>query len=62
MPSDWRKDLKELYFPPTSKVVEVVVPKLKFLTIEGQGDPNVNKEFQNAVEALYNLSFTLKFS
>jgi len=62
MPSDWRKDLKELYFPPTSKVVEVAVPKLKFLTIEGQGDPNVNKEFQNAVEALYNLSFTLKFS
>ena len=62
MPSDWRKDLKDLYFPPTSKVVEVVVPKLKFLTIEGRGNPNVSKEFQGAVEALYTLSDTLKFS
>jgi len=62
MSSDWRKDLKELYFPPTSKVVEVVVPDLKFLTIEGQGDPNTSQDFQSAVGALYTLSFTLKFS
>jgi hypothetical protein len=62
MPSDWRKDLKELYFPPTSKVVEVVVPELRFLTIEGEGDPNSSLEFQRTVEALYALSYTLKFS
>jgi hypothetical protein len=62
MPSDWRKDLKELYFPPASKVVEVTVPNLKFLTIGGQGDPNNAPEFQKAVEALYTLSYTLKFS
>jgi hypothetical protein len=62
MASDWRKDLKELYFPPTSKVVEVMVPVLKFLTIEGQGDPNTSQDFQSAVGALYTLSYTLKFS
>jgi hypothetical protein len=62
MPSDWRKDLRELYFPPTSKVVEVTVPKLRFLTIEGEGDPNSSKDFRIAVEALYALSYTLKFS
>ncbi|MDD1755312.1 MAG: GyrI-like domain-containing protein [Methanomassiliicoccales archaeon] len=62
MPSDWRKDLKELYFPPADKVVEVVVPRLKFLTIEGEGDPNSSPVFQRAVEALYTLSYTLKFS
>jgi len=54
--------LKELYCPPTNKVVEVVVPKLKFLSIEGEGDPNSNIGFQRAVEALYTLSYTLKFS
>ncbi len=62
MPSDWRKDLKELYFPPTSKVVEVIVPELNFLTIDGEGDPNNNPDFQRAVEALYTLSYTLKFT
>jgi hypothetical protein len=62
MNSDWRKDLKRLYFPPTSKVEEVVVPKLKFLTIEGHGDPNSSEEFQKAVEALYAISYALKFT
>jgi len=62
MPSDWRKDLKELYFPPTSKVVELVVPELKFLSVEGRGNPNTSLDFQKAVEALYTLSYTLKFS
>ena len=62
MPSDWRKDLKELYSPPTSKVVEVVVPELKFLTIEGKGDPNTSPDFQGAVGALYAMSYTLKFA
>ena len=61
MTSDWRKDRKELYFPPLKEVVEVVVPPLKFFTVVGQGDPNVSKEFQGAVEALYSMSYTLKF-
>ncbi len=28
-----------MYFPPTSKVVEVMVPELRFLAIEGEGTP-----------------------
>jgi hypothetical protein len=40
----------------------VTVPKLNFLTIEGKGDPNTSATFQRAVEALYTLSYTLKFS
>lgn len=62
VPSDWRKDLKELYFPPRGKVVEVVVPELKFLVVEGEGNPNESKGFQEAVGALYTMSFTLKFA
>ena len=61
MNSDWKKDLKELYFPSTKQVMEVEVPPLKFFTVVGEGDPNVSKEFQGAVEALYSMSYTLKF-
>jgi hypothetical protein len=61
MPSDWKKDMKDLYFPPTGKVVEVQVPALDYLVVEGHGDPKSNQGFQVAVEALYSMSYMLKF-
>lgn len=61
MPSDWKKDMKELYFPPTGKVVEVQVPALGFLVVQGKGDPNSNPGFQASIGALYSISYTLKF-
>ncbi|MBI3617851.1 MAG: GyrI-like domain-containing protein, partial [Candidatus Omnitrophica bacterium] len=33
----------------------------QFIMIDGQGDPNTSKEFQEAVEALFSLSYALKF-
>jgi len=42
--------------------VEIVdVPEIKFIMIDGTGDPS-STVFQNAVQSLYNLSFTTKFS
>ncbi len=35
---------------------------MKFLMIDGQGDPNNSQEFQDALSALYGITFTLKFS
>jgi len=58
---DFKKDFKELYSPPSKKVSLVDVPAMNFLMIDGKGDPN-GEEFQNAVPALYNLAFTIKFS
>jgi len=58
---DFKKDFKELYGAPSKKVSVVDVPEMKFLAIDGKGDPN-DEEFQNAVKALYNLAFTIKFS
>ncbi len=58
---DFRKEYKELYSPPSREVVLVDVPRLRFLMIDGSGDPNGSREFQEAVEALYGLSFTAKF-
>ena len=40
----------------------VNVPPLTYLMVDGEGDPNKSKEFEQAVEALYSLSYTLKFS
>ena len=58
---DWKKQLKYLYFP--SKNIEVVtVPKMYYVMIDGTGDPNNNPIFQNAVEVLYGLSYTIRFS
>jgi hypothetical protein len=34
---------------------------MNFIMIDGMGDPNTSQEFQNAVEALFGVSYTLKF-
>lgn len=58
---DYKKELKHLYKPSAKKVVLVDVPKMNFLMIDGQGDPNTSQAFQDAVAALYPLAYTLKF-
>lgn len=39
----------------------VTLPKLHFLAVDGHGDPNTSQEFKDAVEALFSVSYTLKF-
>jgi len=56
-----KKELKELYNPSTKRVVIVEVPKMNFLMIDGSGDPNTSQEYKDAVEALFSLSYTIKF-
>jgi hypothetical protein len=58
---DWKKDCKTLYFPPANQVV-VDVPPMAYLMIDGHGDPNTSQAYQEAVEALFSLSYTLKFA
>jgi hypothetical protein len=59
---DVKKDLKHLYAPSTNTVSVVTVPPLRFLMIDGEGDPNTAPAYTQAVEALYALSYTLKFT
>lgn len=59
---DWKKDLKHLYGGAAGQIVIVDVPAMNFLMIDGRGNPNTNPEYQEAVEALYGLSYTLKFA
>jgi len=58
---DFKKELKHLYKPSAKEPAVVEVPKMNFLTIDGQGDPNISKDFQEAIEALYAVSYSLKF-
>jgi hypothetical protein len=58
---DLTKVLKEFYQPSAKEPVQVNVPAMNFLMVEGKGDPNTSLEFQHAVEALYSMSYTLKF-
>lgn len=58
---DYKKELRHLYRPSGKKVEIVQVPEMNFLMIDGKGDPNASVEFQNAVEALFSVSYTLKF-
>ncbi len=58
---DYKKQLKHLYGPSATKVEMVDVPHMNFLMVDGEGDPNTSKSFCDAIEALYPLSYTLKF-
>ena len=58
---DYKKKLKHLYRPSVKKVEIVDVPKMNFLMIDGEGDPNTSQAFQDAVGALYPLAYAIKF-
>ena len=57
---DLRKELKA-YYSARRKPEIIDVPPGKFLTIPGKGDPN-GDEYQQALQALYGMSYTLKFA
>jgi hypothetical protein len=58
---DHRKTLKHLYSASAKTIAEVDVPPLRFLMIDGQGDPNTSQDYAAAVEALFSVSYTAKF-
>lgn len=58
---DYKKELKALYTASAKKCSIVTVPPLRFLMIDGYGNPNTSNEFKNAVETLFSVSYALKF-
>lgn len=55
---EWRKQEKELYLP-SQKPTKIVLPEMKYFTIEGKGNPN-SDSFTENVEALYALSYAIR--
>lgn len=58
---DYKKIFKEFYSQSSKKVSILEMPKLKYLMINSHGNPNTSKEYRDAVEALFSLSYTVKF-
>lgn len=59
---DAKKELPSLYGVRNREWHTVDVPAMTFLTVDGEGDPNTASAYREAVEALYGVSYTLKFA
>ncbi len=62
---DLKKQFKHLYMPSAKKVEAVQVPRLQFAMIDGAiekgSEPGKSVSFAEATQALYGISYTLKF-
>lgn len=58
---DLKKENKELYNPSAKEVSIVDVPEMSFLMIDGEGDPNTSQEYKDSIEALFSVSYKVKF-
>ncbi len=59
---DLKKELKEFYQVSAREVAEVTLPPLRYLMLDGCGDPNTSPDYAQAVEALFSVSYTAKFA
>jgi hypothetical protein len=59
---DFKKADQALYTGKQGRFDLIDVPPLPYLMIDGAGDPNTVPAYQRALEALYGLSYTLKFA
>lgn len=59
---DLKQTHKMLYSASATAVTEVTAPPLRYLMIDGAGDPNTAPEYMAAVQALFSLAYALKFA
>jgi hypothetical protein len=63
---DLRKDLKRFYAPSAKKVEIIEVPRFQFAMVDGDIEPgqgpSTSAGFAEALQAIYGISYTLKFS
>jgi hypothetical protein len=60
MKYDWKKNDKQFYLPK-DKPETIVLPKFKFFSIQGKGNPN-DEFFGEYIGVLYSLSYGVKMS
>jgi hypothetical protein len=61
-PFDVKRELRALYAPKNRDWEILTVPPQRFLAVDGTGDPNTAPAYVEAVEALYAVAYTLKFT
>lgn len=58
---DFKREYKSLYNP--KKTPDIIdVPEMKFIMVEGSGNPNTSSSYKEALEILYGLSYAIKMS
>ena len=58
---DFKRELKRLYLPSAKEAELVDVPPMNFLMVDGAGDPNRERSYPEAVEALFSAAYAVKF-
>ena len=58
---DFKRKLKEYYQPNKNEVVNIEVPEMQFLMIDGIGSPGDSQEYKDALAVLYPVDFKTKF-
>ncbi len=62
MAFDYKKEYKEFYLPVRKPSI-VKIPKMNYIAVSGQGNPNEEGgEYKKAIELLYAIAFTIKMS
>ena len=62
MAFDFKKEYKEFYLPKNKPAI-VTVPRMNYIAVRGQGDPNLEGgEYKQAIGLLYGIAFTIKMS
>lgn len=61
MAFDFKKEYKNIYLPKEQPCI-IDIPCIKYLMIDGTKDPNNNPSYQEAIEILYSISYTIKMS
>ncbi|MBI3194258.1 MAG: GyrI-like domain-containing protein [Ignavibacteriae bacterium] len=59
---DLKTTYKQLYKATAGKCSVVTIPNLRYLMIDGTGDPNTSQQFAEAIQSLYSTAYTLKFT
>ena len=62
MAFDYKKEYKEFYLPKAVPGI-ITVPKMNYIAVRGQGDPNAESgEYKASIGLLYGIAFTIKMS
>ena len=57
---DLKKDFPDRYRPPAGRFVEIDLPELAYLAVDGHGDPNTTPLYGRAVASLYAVGYAVR--
>lgn len=59
---DLKREHRELYAASAKDFTIVDVPPMRYLAVDGHGDPNTAQSYREAVEALFGVAYAVKFA